>query len=390
MKVKFLFISLSIFTLSGCDKIKEIIASKEEDNAMQSIHTKPIENTINTVKNPCLDSELIAEVKRGLLNKAKEVAQEKFKEQVRQSIFELIDTTTIKFENISEPEELPLEKEHKVCTATAVINYQGNEATTQDLPAGVIAILKENITSQGGVVGNLLTGYAFQQQLVSLGINEYDVSDFTNIHQNSFSQRIQYQRKTMYSENGTSSDGWQARWLKLPNMITAVAYSDFFIQWNSKKQKAQQEESVNQSEPQNDDGSELSKNTNSSTQEKKDWVEKQRSIVEMERKSETERQTENAEISKKDESESNANIYLNQISNIIKSHWSPSVNNDSSGTMKASFDIRPNGEITNITITGGNDLSRKALKEAIESSELPPPPKNVYDDFKHTILTFNE
>lgn len=80
--------------------------------------------------------------------------------------------------------------------------------------------------------------------------------------------------------------------------------------------------------------------------------------------------------------------YTNQISSIIKSNWklpmAPKFN-----TVRATFNIAPNGEVSNIKIHSDDVYAQSTLYKAIESSSpLPPVPNGLEDEFAYNSMTF--
>lgn len=81
--------------------------------------------------------------------------------------------------------------------------------------------------------------------------------------------------------------------------------------------------------------------------------------------------------------------YRALISSIIKNKWRIPANSNSK--LVAKFSISESGVISNVSVSGGNNISQSNLREAImSSSPLPPPPSSVYSAFRNNTYTFEE
>lgn len=187
---KLAFLIPSFLLMTACDKLP---FNKEKKENIASVASAATSNnlaaTVNTVKNPCLNPVLIQGVKQGILEESKKITSKNFDDLKLEAMLDILDSSEITFENITNPEQAPLDTNQKICNATAVVtNLGADEDITQD---------------------------------------------------------IQYQSKIMYRENGESNQGWQASWGNLPIRMANTAYSSLL-------DRIQQQKKSNQSESQQD------------------------------------------------------------------------------------------------------------------------------------------
>ena len=192
---KLAFLIPSFLLMTACDKLPFSKEKKENIALVASATTgNNLAATVNTVKNPCLDPVLIQGVKQGILEETKKITSKNFNGLKLEAMLDILDSSEITFENITDPKQAPLDNNQKICNATAVVT--------------------------------------------NLGADE-DIN-----------QDIQYQSKIMYRENGESNQGWQASWGNLPiRMINTASSSllDRIQQQKKSNQSASQEDSTNTS-----------------------------------------------------------------------------------------------------------------------------------------------
>lgn len=185
----------SFLLMTACDKLPFTKDKKENTASVASATTSNnLEATINTVKNPCLNPVLIQGVKQGILDETKKITSKNLDGLKLEAMLDILDSSEITFENITVPEQAPLDNNQKICNATAVVT--------------------------------------------NLGANE-DIA-----------QDIQYQSKIMYRENGESNQGWQASWGNLPIRMVNTASSSLLDRIQQQKKSNQyesQEDSANAS-----------------------------------------------------------------------------------------------------------------------------------------------
>lgn len=80
--------------------------------------------------------------------------------------------------------------------------------------------------------------------------------------------------------------------------------------------------------------------------------------------------------------------YISQIKAKIEANWSVPANSQGK-TVRASFNISPSGEISNIHINGGDEILKASLTKALQSSSpLPAPPADIYNKVASNNFTF--
>lgn len=83
-----------------------------------------------------------------------------------------------------------------------------------------------------------------------------------------------------------------------------------------------------------------------------------------------------------------ATSYISQIKAKIEANWSVPANSQGK-TVRASFNISPSGEISNIHINGGDEILKASLTKALQSSSpLPVPPSDIYNKVASNNFTF--
>ncbi|OBX77087.1 cell envelope integrity protein TolA [Faucicola atlantae] len=83
-----------------------------------------------------------------------------------------------------------------------------------------------------------------------------------------------------------------------------------------------------------------------------------------------------------------ATSYISQIKAKIEANWSVPANSQGK-TVRASFNISPSGEISNIHINGGDEILKASLTKALQSSSpLPAPPADIYNKVASNNFTF--
>lgn len=83
-----------------------------------------------------------------------------------------------------------------------------------------------------------------------------------------------------------------------------------------------------------------------------------------------------------------ATSYISQIKAKIEANWSVPANSQGK-TVRASFNISPSGDISNIRIHGGDEILKLSLTKALQaSSPLPAPPADIYSKVESNNFTF--
>lgn len=336
---KLAFLIPSFLLMTACDKLPFNKEKKENIASVASAATSNnLEAAINTVKNPCLDKNLIQSTKQGILDKAKktlskEMSERKINIDIAQTE-KLIDTATLTFDDISTPEinnQNP--QDSNWCNAKVIISYNKDN----------IAEISQNLKKFTG---------------------NFPVSIKTT--DNGFESGIKYRQTKSYTENGSSKIGWEAIWGELPDYIAAYAMMDSFMQ--NKEYSAKFDTLLDDSEPKAISDNMLPdiKSQNLAEEQEK-WLVKQNEIADKIDKDIADEQK-----------KKNSNGYVTQVMEIIDSNWNIP-NNSNGNSLAASFKVADDGKISDITMKGNANKAFKAsLEQAIkQSSPLPPPPNGA-------------
>ncbi len=214
-KMSFIILS-SIVVLGGCD-------------------TKDNKNTIDPslkTGNPCLDSTTIDSMKKGIIEKSKEIIKDKFGEDVDLKVYTRLDKTKISFSFITKPTKK--ENGDKSCSAKATVEYVGDDNTTDKIVEDFVKLVHSNIKPAGNVYANILSGYQMKKTFESFGVNEANIGDFSDFKGNSFATKIDYDLKTTYSEDGEKHDSYEAKYGHASAFLATTALIDQFVQVKNK------------------------------------------------------------------------------------------------------------------------------------------------------------
>lgn len=280
-----LAILIPILMISACDKLPIGKKNQEEKKSGAAVasSTQSIESTINTVKNPCLDKDLIQGVKQGVIDRADEIITTKESQEFSYLTHPLIQDTVITFYNISEPHEF-MNKEN-VCEASIKVEYIGDEETPPSTLQQMVKFLSTDLPYSSDPIAQMFTGQAYQKQLQKFGLNQYSLDDIRSINGNVFETTIRYTSTKTYTENGQAQQGWSAYFGETPSLLATTAAYDILVR-NLNKQKnksaqapqeATQTEGESIPEPRSNEIPESEKSSNQTlTKETNDLVKKQK------------------------------------------------------------------------------------------------------------------
>ena len=280
-----LAILLPILMITACDKLPFSKNKQEEKQSASTVasSTQNIESTINTVKNPCLDKDLIQGVKQGVIDRADEIITTKESQEFSYLTHPLIQDTVITFYNISEPHEF-MNKE-SVCEASIKVEYIGDEETPPSTLQQMVKFLSTDLPYSSDPIAQMFTGQAYQKQLQKFGLNQYSLDDIRSINGNVFETTIRYTSTKTYTENGQAQQGWSAYFGETPSLLATTAAYDILVRNLNKRknktaqtsQETQPSEGESIAEPSSNESSESEKPSNQIvTKEANDSVKKQK------------------------------------------------------------------------------------------------------------------
>jgi hypothetical protein len=191
------------------------IASCSND---QGINNRPI--------NPCLDTDLIDSIKKGVFDNTESLIVGFFGQEVLNS--KLLEKSSIKFENISQSEQF--ENDEISCSARVVVDYNGNTNTENFLASRMIYLAdvsKQYYTNPFAFTGfntDKLRTYAF------FGVDHNTIGNYSNLIDNSFAYDLEYSTKTTFSESGESNRIYEADIKPIGGMLATMISEDIFYQ----------------------------------------------------------------------------------------------------------------------------------------------------------------
>ena len=216
-----LFVSLSTVLITACD----LSTSTSNDGEIELT-----ENPAEATGNPCLEAWAINRMKEHIKERAEELITAKYSAGTINS--SLLYGTDISFDYISQP--TTLENGYLSCSAKVIISYIGNDKSSKDLAITYANIVNANIDYNSNPFANAVSGYAIKQELASIGINEFNINEFSDISGNKFATEMEYELRTTYSENGDEQQSYQAAIGKPAAMLATIALLDTFIQKNKR------------------------------------------------------------------------------------------------------------------------------------------------------------
>lgn len=216
-----LFILLSTVLITSCD-----LPKKTSDDG----ETEPTENPAEVTGNPCLESWAIDRMKGHIKERAEELINAKYSAGVINS--SLLYRADISFDYISQP--TTLENGDLSCSAKVIISYVGNDHSTKDLAITYANLVNANIEYNSNPFANTFSGYSLKQELTSLGINEFNINEFSDISGNSFATQMEYELRTTHSEDGEEQQSYQAEIGKPAAMLASITLLDNLIQKNKR------------------------------------------------------------------------------------------------------------------------------------------------------------
>lgn len=220
-----LFILLSSVLLTACNS---------STNTSDDAETAEKENLVEKTGNPCLESWAIDRMKEHIKERAEELINTKYGESAIDSL--LLYGSGISFDYISQP--TTLENGDLSCSAKVTVSYLGDENSSNELAVNYAKLVNTNIEYNSNPFANAYSGYDIRQELTSMGINEFNINEFSDIVGNTFSTQMEYELRKTYSENGEEQQSYQAGIGKPAAMLATIALLDNFIQKNKKSNKA--------------------------------------------------------------------------------------------------------------------------------------------------------
>ena len=216
-----LFVSLSTILITACDLSK---------NTSNDGEIELTENPAEATGNPCLEAWAINRMKEHIKERAEELITAKYSAGTINS--SLLYGTDISFDYISQP--TTLENGDLSCSAKVIVSYIGNDKSSKDLAITYANIVNANIDYNSNPFANAASGYIIKQELASIGINEFNINEFSDISGNKFATEMEYELRTTYSENGDEQQSYQAAIGKPAAMLATIALLDTFIQKNKR------------------------------------------------------------------------------------------------------------------------------------------------------------
>lgn len=216
-----LFVSLSTVLITACD----LSTSTSNDGEIELT-----ENPAEATGNPCLEAWAINRMKEHIKERAEELITAKYSVGTINS--SLLYGTDISFDYISQP--TTLENGDLSCSAKVIISYIGNDKSSKDLAITYANIVNANMDYNSNPFANAASGYIIKQELASIGINEFNINEFTDISGNNFATEMEYELRTTYSESGDEQQSYQAAIGKPAAMLATIALLDTFIQKNKR------------------------------------------------------------------------------------------------------------------------------------------------------------
>ena len=226
-----LFVSLSTVLITACD-----LSTNTSNDGEIGLTENPAEAT----GNPCLEAWAINRMKEHIKERAKELVTAKYSSGTIDS--SLLYGADISFDYISQP--TTLENGDLSCSAKVIISYVGNNKSTKDLAITYANIVNANIDYNSNPFANAASGYIVKQELASIGINEFNINEFSDISGNKFATEMEYELRTTYSENGDEQQSYQAAIGKPAAMLATIALLDNFIQKNKRSDSFSSAEST--------------------------------------------------------------------------------------------------------------------------------------------------
>lgn len=214
-----LFVSLSTVLITACDW---------STNTSNDGEIELTENPAEATGNPCLEAWAISRMKEHIKERAEELITAKYSAGTINS--SLLYGADISFDYISQP--TTLENGDLSCSAKVITSYIGNDKSSKDLAITYANIVNANIDYNSNPFANAASGYIIKQELASIGINEFNINEFSDVSGNKFATEMEYELRTTYSENGDEQQSYQAAIGKPAAMLATIALLDNFIQKN--------------------------------------------------------------------------------------------------------------------------------------------------------------
>lgn len=226
-----LLISLSTVLITACDL--PLNPANEEELELT-------ENPPEVIENPCLETWAINRMKEHIKERAEELITAKYSAGAIDP--SLLYGAEISFDYISQP--TTMENGDLSCSAKVIVSYLGNQHSTQDLASTYAKLVNTNIEYNSNPFANIATGYSMKQELGSLGINEFNINEFSDISGNKFATQMEYELKTTHSENGDKQQSYQAAIGRPAAMLATIALLDNVIQKNKKSNSSSGSQSM--------------------------------------------------------------------------------------------------------------------------------------------------
>lgn len=215
-----LFVLLSAVLITACDS-----STNASDNTDEVAAKK---NLVEKTGNPCLEPWAIDRMKEHIKERADEVITTKYSAGAIDS--SVLYASEISFDYISQPSTL--ENGDLSCSAKVNVSYLGNANSADDLAVIYAKLVNSNIGYDSNPFANAYSGYDIKLELASIGINEFNINEFSDISGNTFSTQMDYELRTTYSENGEEQQSYQASIGEPAAMLATIALLDNFIQKN--------------------------------------------------------------------------------------------------------------------------------------------------------------
>ena len=227
----FLGIFLPIYLLTACGSL---FGNRDLEEEVEEVITASVEDSAAPTSNPCLEQWLIKSMKNNIIKSANEAIITKYGYDVVDT--SRLNSTDISFSYITPPTNL--ENGALSCTAQVNIIYKGDNKSSTDLVMTFVKMVNNYYPDPYS------DDYQINQELQSLGINEYNIKEFSEIGNNKFSVEVSYEIQTTYSEAGEKQKSYKASLGKASAMLATIALLDTYIQNNETVQNAYQDDEV--------------------------------------------------------------------------------------------------------------------------------------------------
>lgn len=226
-------LALSISLLSACDKANDNANtdSPSDDTASNEISESSVEK-VNTNDNPCLDQWVLDSIKDGIKQKSEEYISVNYGDVDTSLIY----SADISFNYISKP--TVGDNGDMSCSSMVTVDYLGNDDSKNDLVTTYAKLVNTDIPYSSNPFANAMTGYDTKEKLENIGVNKFNINQFSDLSGNTFSTQIEYDIKTTYTESGEAQQSYQAAINRPAAMLATISLLDQIIQRNEQRKAA--------------------------------------------------------------------------------------------------------------------------------------------------------